>query len=445
MVPTKTLLINNGIIVTLGKKNHVLSGHSILVNGGSIESIAPSAEFSGSYDAVVDAHGGVMLPGFINAHMHYYSTMARGLGKAEPASDFAGVLNNLWWRLDKALTLEDCYFSTLVILLDAIRHGTTTLIDHHASPHAVTGSLNEIAKAATIAGVRSCLCYEVSDRDGAGIARQGLDENESFIRRCREERNPLLRAMFGLHASFTLSDETLENAAARGKMLNSGFHIHVAEAESDQQYSEKHFGMRVVDRLQKFGILGRDSIAAHCVHVSDREMQILSETGTSVVHNPQSNMNNAVGVADIVAMQKKGIRVGLGTDAITVNMLEELRAALWAQHLLHRDPSVGFMECVNTLFSSNAAIASNIWGLPLGGLSEGAAADVVIVNYQPPTPFVEDTVFGHLVFGIPHASIATTIVNGRVLMQDGELKIDVDEKEVTARSRELAAALWKRF
>jgi putative selenium metabolism protein SsnA len=330
-------------------------------------------------------------------------------------------------------------------LLDAIRHGTTTLIDHHASPHAVTGSLNRIADAVLDAGVRSCLCYEVSDRDGDEIARKGLEENESFIRRCQKENSPYLRALFGLHASFTLSDSTLKDAAERGKKLNTGFHIHVAEAESDQQYNEKHFGMRVVERLQKFGILGRNTIAAHCVHVADREMRILAETDTSVVHNPQSNMNNAVGVADIIAMQQKGIRVGLGTDAMTVNMREELRAALWAQHLLHRDPSVGFMECVSTLFSSNAAIASNLWSLPLGELSEGAAADMAIIDYQAPTPLTEETVFGHLVFGIPHAPVATTIVNGRVLMLDGDLKINVDEKQITARSRELAAALWKRF
>jgi putative selenium metabolism protein SsnA len=439
------LLIKNGTIVTLGKRNRVLTGYGILVTDGRITRIAPVEEFRGVYDTIVDARGGLILPGFINAHMHYYSTMVRGLGKAEPASDFVGVLNNLWWRLDKALTLEDCYYSTLVVLLEAIRNGTTTLIDHHASPHAVTGSLNRISEAVKAAGVRSCLCYEVSDRDGEAIARQGIEENESFIHKCQKENDPLLRALFGLHASFTISDQTLSAAAERAGALKTGFHIHVAEAESDQQYNEKNFGLRVVERLQKFNVLGRDSIAVHCVHVSEREMDILAKTDTSVVHNPQSNMNNAVGIADIIAMQRRGIRVGLGTDAMTVNMREELRVALWAQHLLHRNPSVGFMECVDMLFSSNAAIASRLWNIPLGELTEGAAGDVAILRYYAPTPLNEETVFGHLVFGIPSAPVVTTIVNGVVLMQDGLLKIYVDEERIAARSRELAAALWNRF
>jgi cytosine/adenosine deaminase-related metal-dependent hydrolase len=251
--------------------------------------------------------------------------------------------------------------------------------------------------------------------------------------------------LFGLHASFTLTDLTLDAASRIGHDLQTGFHIHVAEAEADQSYTREHFTMGVVERLLKHGILGRDTLAVHCVHVDEKEIDILAETGTSVIHNPQSNMNNGVGIADIVAMQQKGIKVGLGTDAMTVNMREELRAALWAQRLLHKNPSVAFMEVITTLFKNNASIASRIWGTPLGELREGAAADIAIVDYKPPTPLVDETLYGHLLFGIPHAPVVTTIVDGKVLMQDRKLKINIDEEQVAARSREMATKLWERF
>ncbi len=276
------------------------------------------------------------MPGLINAHTHFYSTFARGLTKAKASGNFLEVLKNLWWRLDSALTTEDCYYSALVALLDAIRHGATTLIDHHASPNAVRGSLTAIERAVEQTGLRACLCYELSDRDGVRISQAGLEENASFIRHCSRRRKkasisspqpPQLAALFGLHAAFTLKDSTLKKAAALGHELGTGFHIHVAEALSDQQFSQRHHGMRVVERLKKFGILGPQSIAAHCVHVNRKELDILRQTQTAVVHNPQSNMNNAVGVADLIAMTKRNVLVGLGTDAMTTNMLEELRVA----------------------------------------------------------------------------------------------------------------------
>ena len=441
----KTLLIKNAIIATLGDKNRVLYNHAILCEGGEIKKIAPAPEFKGKYDKVIDGRGKVALPGFINVHMHFYSTLVRGLGKAAPSKNFGEVLENLWWRLDKKLILDDCYYSALIPIIDAIKRGTTTLIDHHASPFAARGSLNAVAKAVKETGLRACLCYEVSDRDGAKIADDGLAENADFIKRCKKEKDPALTALFGLHAAFTIGDKTLEKAAKAGHKLKTGFHIHTAEAEADQVFSEANFGMRVVERLAKFGILGEKTIAAHCVHVNEKEMDILAETKTAVAHNPQSNMNNAVGVADVIKMTKKGILVGLGTDAMTVNMLEELRVALWAQHLSHDNPSVGFVEALSTLPFNNAKIANRFWDVPLGELKEGAAADIALIDYYPPTPFSADNFLGHLCFGIAQSSVDTTIASGNVLMEGKKLKLDLDEEEIASRSSELAAALWERF
>lgn len=458
-----SLLIENGTVLTAGKAPAVLPNHSVLIEDGCITRIAPKSQFKRFAGKRIDATRKVVAPGFINAHTHFYSTFARGLTTTKPAGNFVDVLKNLWWRLDSALTTEDCYYSALIALLDAVRHGTTTLIDHHASPHAVRGSLSAIEKAVKQSGLRACLCYELSDRDGARISKEGIEENVAFIRRCRGNQKlkdessrvkaqgsplaspPHLSALFGLHAAFTLKDATLEKAAALGQELGTGFHIHVAEAESDQQYSEQKHRMRVVERLNKFGILGPQSIAAHCVHVNRRELDILSDTQTAVVHNPQSNLNNAVGIADVVAMFKRNVLVGLGTDAMTTNMLEEVRVAVWAQHLRAQDPSVGFGEVVSALLFNNPKIAERSFGLPLGELREGCPGDVVVIDYDPPTPLEASNTFGHMVFGISQAAVDTTIVGGRVLMENKRLTLDLDEPRINARARELAQKLWKRL
>jgi cytosine/adenosine deaminase-related metal-dependent hydrolase len=383
------------------------------------------------------------------------------------------------------LTTEDCYYSALISLLDSIRHGTTTLIDHHASPHAVRGSLAAIEKAVKQTGLRACLCYELSDRNGTRISKEGLGENVAFIRHCQRSGalkvgravpgapkkgskagtlgrarpttgtsrtqlstlnpQPATAALFGLHAAFTLKDATLEKAAALGQELGTGFHIHVAEAESDQQYSQQKHHLRVVERLNKFGILSPRSIAAHCVHVNSRELDILSQTQTAAVHNPQSNLNNAVGIADVVSMTKRDVLVGLGTDAMTTNMLEELRAAVWAQHLRAQNPSVGFTEVVSALLFNNPKIAERCFGLPLGELREGCPGDVVVIDYDPPTPLESANSFGHMVFGMSQAAVDTAIVGGRVLMENRRLTLDLDEPRINARARELAAKLWIRL
>src|ERR1035437_9346514 len=256
---------------------------------------------------------------------------------------------------------------------------------------------------------------------------------------------PTTPALFGLHAAFTLKDATLEKAAALGQELGTGFHIHVAEAESDQQYSQQKHHLRVVERLHKFGILSPRSIAAHCVHVNRRELDILSHTQTAVVHNPQSNLNNAVGIADVVFMAKRNVLVGLGTDAMTTNMLEELRVAVWAQHLRAQDPSVGFSEVVSALIFNNPIIEERTFNLPLGELREGFPGDVVLIDYDPPTPLEAGNSVGHIVFGMSQATVDTTIVGGRVLMENKRLTLDLDEPRINARARELAAMLWKRL
>jgi putative selenium metabolism protein SsnA len=442
---TSRILIENGILITFGAPCRVLEGQALLLEEGRIARIAPAGEIAGPFDQVIDARGKVVMPGIVNAHMHFYSTLVRGLGKAAPSATFQEVLDNLWWRLDRKLTLADVEMSAQIILLDAIRKGTTTLVDHHASPFAITGSLDHIARAVKATGLRACLCYEVSDRDGEATITEGLEENAAFARRCAADQDPHLRALFGLHAAFTLSDRTLERASVLGHEVGVGFHVHTAEAASDVSVNLQKYGATPAARLHAHGLLGPGSIAAHAVHVTDADIDLLAATDTFVAHNPQSNLNNAVGIADIVKLNARGVRVGLGTDAMTVNMLEEVRVAMWAQHLRQDNPTCAFMDVTNALFVRNPELASRLWGFPLGTLQEGAAADVILVDYHAPTPLNGDTVLGHLVFGISQATVDTTICAGRVLMEGKRLTIDVDEAALAARSRELATSLWERF
>jgi cytosine/adenosine deaminase-related metal-dependent hydrolase len=277
------------------------------------------------------------------------------------------------------------------------------------------------------------------------VAAEGLDENAAFARECATGNDPQLRALVGLHAAFTLSDGTLAKAARLGRDLGVGFHVHLAEAASDVASNRSRFGKSPAARLVSHGILGPGSVAAHAVHCDDADQDLLAGSGAWVVHNPQSNLNNAVGIADVVGLARRGVPVGLGTDAMTVAMLEELRVGLWAQHLRQESPSCGFLELTGALFARNPEIASALWGVPIGTLAEGSAADVILVDYLPPTPLNDDTVLGHLVFGVSQAVVDTTICGGRVLMEGRKLAIDVDEEALAAESRRLATALWERF
>lgn len=440
-----SLLITNGVLGDPSGPPRVLRDHALLIEEGRIARIAPRSSFAHDGIPICDAGGKLVLPGFINAHTHFYSTFACGLSCIEESTDFLGVLDHLWWRLDRALTPDDCFYSALPALLAAIRSGTTTLIDHHSSPSAIAGSLDILSRAVRQTGVRACLCYEVSDRDGPEKAEQGVEENRRFLEQCRISPDDHLRAMFGLHASFTLSGKTLEAAGVVSGDAQSGVHIHIAESAADQLITTEKYGKRVVDRLHRFGLLGADTLAAHCVHLSDAERALLASTNTMVVHNPQSNMNNAVGIADIGAFVDGGITVGLGTDAMTADMQEELRSGIWAQRHSKGNPSAGFGELTTALWSGNPAIASRLWGTPVGILSEGALADLVIVDYDPATPLVDDSLLGHLVFGMLRGRVVTTIVGGRILMKDGQLNIDIDEHEVMAKARECAKRVWGRL
>ena len=438
-----TTRFENGIVVTLGEKNRVLWNSTVVTDGELVTTLGDSAEMKRRFPEAesVDCSGQIVLPGFICAHHHFYSTMARGMSiPGEPAANFVQILERLWWKVDRALTEEDVLLSAQLPLIDCIRNGTTTVIDHHASPSMRDGSLDLIEKAVRQAGIRASLCYEVSDRNTPG---GGVEENERFIKKVGKGDGQIA-AMMGLHASFTLSDVTLEQCVVIARDAGVGCHIHVAEDAADREDSLAKYNLPTVKRLDKLGLTGEKSIFVHCVHIDDSEMDILASTKTTVVHNPESNMNNAVGVTPLLKLLKKGVLVGLGTDGMGSDMLAQMRCAYLLHRLANHDPRVAFLEAPQLLLQNNARIAERQFGLRLGEISEGRPADLAILDYQPPTPLSEANFLGHLIFGLVDATVDTTVCRGKILMK-GKKIISMDEERLAARSRELAPQMWKRL
>lgn len=440
------MLITHARLATLGSAPRLIDDGALLIEDDLISDVGTTSALTERYPDVDrwDAQGQLVLPASICAHTHFYGAFARGMGiPGEPPEDFPQILERLWWRLDKALSLEDVRYSALVCLVDAIRHGTTTLVDHHASPNAIEGSLDVIAEAVKRAGLRASLCYEVTDRDGPERARAGIEENVRFARRASED--PWLAASFGLHASLTLSDETLSDCVRAADDLDVGFHIHAAEGVSDQQDAIRRSGKRVIHRLGDLGVLGPKTIAVHCVHVDEAEMERLANTGTWVTHQPRSNMNNAVGVAQVEKMLRRGVNVGLGNDGFSHQMFAEMKTAYLVHKLDQQDPQAMPANVVMDLaYENNARLAQINWPEQrLGELTEGAQADLVFVDYHPTTPLSAENLPWHIMFGLEASMITSTVCAGQVLMRDREL-LTLDEEAITARSRELAAEVWDR-
>jgi putative selenium metabolism protein SsnA len=418
--------IRNGVIEAVDATDKLIARH-------------PEAE-------IWDAQGQLLMPANLCGHTHFYGAFARGWSYPGPsASRFSEILERLWWRLDRTLTPEDICVSAWVCLADAIRHGTTTLIDHHASPNAIAGSLDLIADAVKTAGVRAALCYEVTDRDGPERAQAGIEENVRFLTRLRQHPDPHLAASFGLHASLTLSPETLAKVVEAAHGLETGFHLHAAEGIEDVQDSLARYGKRVIHRLQQAGILGERTIVAHAVHVDDNEIDVLAETGTWVTHQPRSNMNNAVGFAPVERMLDRGVKIALGNDGFSNNMFAEMKTTYLGHKLVQSDPRAMPADRIFDLaYAANAKLSRIFWpDVRLGEVAPGATADLILVDYKPTTPLNAANLPWHIIFGYEASAITATISAGRVLMRDRKI-LTLDEDAITERAQNLAGNLWAR-
>ena len=438
------LVVGNGKLITRNNDLPYIENGAVAIEGTKISEIGTTKEIREKYkDAeYIDAKGKLIMPAFINTHEHIYSAMARGLSiKGYNPKGFLDILDGQWWTIDRKLTLEQTKYSAMDTMISCIRNGVTTIFDHHASFGHIKDSLFTIADVAKELGIRSCLCYEVSDRDGMDKAREAVMENAEFIRYALKDDSDMLAGMMGMHAQFTISDETMELAAAN-KPEEVGYHIHVAEGIEDLHDCLKKYGKRIVDRLMDCNILGEKTLLGHCIYINPHEMELIKDTNTMVVHNPESNMGNACGCPPTMKLVHRGILTGLGTDGYTHDMTESYKVAnvLHKHHLC--DANAAWGEVPKMLFENNAAIANRYFKAPLGVLKEGAAADVIVVDYIAPTHLDENNINGHILFGMTGRDVVTTIANGKVLMKDREVTV-VDVEEAYAKCRESSAKLWK--
>jgi putative selenium metabolism protein SsnA len=355
--------------------------------------------------------------------------------RLEPPENFVQILQRVWWRLDRALTRPEIHLSALAGGADALLSGTTTIVDHHASPNAIEESLGDIASALESLGARSVLCYEVTDRDGSERAEAGLEENRRFLKEAR----PLARGMVGAHASFTLSEDSLAGCVDLARSAGAGIHVHVAEDDADQRDAVARFRTSVVDRLNQAGAVADSSLLAHCVHVHPSEIAVIQESKAAVAHNPRSNMNNAVGRAPALAL---GNRVALGTDGIDGDMFAESKTAYWRAREAGDDVSPGW--ALGRLAES-ARVAGAAFDEPLlGRIEAGAPADLVVLDYRPTTPLTSESFPGHWMFGLSSRHVRHVAVAGEVVVRDRRLT-KIDQDAVAAKAALEAGRLWERM
>jgi len=385
----------------------------------------------------IDVSGCVVMPGHVCAHHHLYSALARGMpGPGDPPRTFPEILERIWWRLDRALDPETIHLSALLGASDAARAGTTTIIDHHASPEAIDGSLDLVALGIEEAGLRGVVCYEVTDRHGASRGRQGIAENVRFL---GENSRPRIRGMMGAHASFTIGPDTMEALVAEARRMRAPVHIHLAEERIDERDALERYGMRTAHRLKQAGALADGALVAHGVHLDEFEQHVLRESGAWLAHNPRSNMNNGVGYAPVVRL---GGRVALGTDGIDGDMFAEARACYLKAREASWETGPGFAL---ERLTAGATIAGRTFGEPLlGTLADDAPADLIVLEYRPPTPLDAGNIAGHLIFGMTAAGVRDVMVAGRWVVRNRRHEM-VDEADLAARGREAAPRLWTRM
>jgi len=441
------ILIKGGLLVTMNPERLVIENGAVAVDGERIVDVGLTRDVEARQrvDEVVEARGKIVLPGIVCAHTHLYGALLRGAPlKITPPGDFIQALHRVWWPCDEALTERDAYASALAAGVDMITTGTTCFADTFSGPNYIHGSLSAIARAIEEIGMRGVLAFEATERNSAEEGRRGLDENQRFIKEVNEKGSTLTRGMYSLHASFTVSDEIIVEARKRATRDKAYMTIHTSEGLVDLYHNLERYGKRTVERLRDLGVLGRDVVLAHCVHLDEGELDIVAENGCGVAHNPMSNMLNAVGVAPVPEMLKRGITVGIGNDGYIFDAFENMRSAFLVHKLQRRDPRLMTPLEILEMATINGA---KLYGLDeeIGSIEKGKQADIIVISSDSiPTPLTPETVAGHIVNSVRGADVETVLVAGRVIMDRRILKT-VKREEANSVAGQAAQALWQRM
>lgn len=390
----------------------------------------------------IDCTGKFITRAFANGHHHAYSALATGMPPvAKPTGTFSEILQNIWWVLDKALDPDTIRLSALVTAIACARNGVTFVIDHHASPYSIDGSLEIIAEAFGKVGIGHLLCYEISDRDGMALAEKGLEETESYLRQHQ--------GLVGLHASFTVGPATMKKAVRLALDHHTGIHIHAAEDLSDQEHCRNTYGIRVVERLSREGVLAMpETILAHCLHLDSHERELIGRSPAWIVENMESNLNNSVGVFDPTGL---GDRIMLGTDGMHSDMLRSARAAFLGGKLPTR-PELETKSPDRHALSPGITSIRNIYSrlrnvhhyLHLAGFGGDGENNLILFDNKAPTPVTSANVADHLLYGTLPQNISHVISGGKVIVADNRITT-VDEPLILQESIKEASRLWSRM
>lgn len=443
-----SILIGNGLIVTMDKDRRVISKGFVAISDDKIVGIGKGdGKDRFSVEEYIDASGSIVMPGFLCAHTHFYGALLRAspwFAKIDPPTDFMQNLQRIWWALDVLLTHEDAYAAALIGSIDFVKSGTTMFFDNISAPNAIDGILDHVERAVNEVGIRGILSFEATQRRSLKEGVKGLKENERFIKKNNKDPNKLVKGAIYLHASFTVSDELFKKAREIANKYNALLSIHVEEGLVDVYHSIERYGLRPIERMEKLGFLGSDVILVHVVQAIDDELEIIRRTGAHVAHNAMSNMLNAVGVPPIPKMMKMGINVGIGNDGYIFDVFENMRSTYLIHKVWNLDPRLMTPLEVVEMATVNVA---KMFGVDkeLGSLEVGKKADVIIIKPElPPTPVNEQTIYGHLVNTFNGRDVRTVIVNGRIIMRDRVLQT-IDEAKALEYVHKVVEKLWDRL
>jgi 5-methylthioadenosine/S-adenosylhomocysteine deaminase len=436
------LLVRGGVAVTMDENRRVIQAAAVAVVDGMISAVGPMDEISKGFapHEVIDARGCLVMPGLICSHTHLYGIALRGsMLNITPPSDFLQILQRIWWPADEALTNEDAYATSLAAGAESLLNGTTCYADTYSAPNAIEGSLDQIAKASNEVGIRGLVSFEATERRSEKEGARGLEESLRFI--ARRDRGRAM-GMISLHASFTVSDGLISRGVEASRKRRVPLTIHVAEGPNDGYHNMERYGKRTVERLRDQGLLSRRSVLAHCVHLDEKEIGLVSKSGASIAHNPMSNMLNAVGAAPLPQMLEAGVNVGLGNDGYVFDMFENMRAAYLLQRAVRRNPNWPSPLQVVEMCTVNAAKA---YGLAsLGSLARGKRADLIIVRPTfMATPY-SGSVYGYIVNGLRGADVRDVVVDGEVVVRNKKLT-RIDMAKAQARVLKAMGRLWARL
>jgi putative selenium metabolism protein SsnA len=441
------LLVNNGVVVTMNSERNILEGYSVVVRDGRIHEVDKSSRLEGKYSEadVLDASGRIVMPGIVCSHSHLYGIMLRGAAlKIEPPSDFTQILQRVWWPVDEALTVEDAYASALVSSLEFAKSGVTMFADTYSGPNSISGVLDHIARAVEEVGIRGFIAFEATERHTKDEGSRGIKENIRFAEKMHTNPDSKAKPLFSIHASFTVSDDLIKEVRALATKYRVPVTIHTSEGLGDVHHNLENYGKRTLERLEDVGLLGPDVILAHCVNVTDDEIDIIARTKTGVAHNPMSNMLNAVGVAPIPKMLGKHVNVGLGNDGYIFDMFENMRAVFLVHRLQNRNPNAIDPYTILEMSTINGA---KLYGMDkeLGSIEVGKRADMIIIKPSTlPTPLNAETVVGHLINTVDGDDVEHVMVNGKLIVRNKRL-LTYDEEKAQTLSQASAAKLWSRL